>query len=106
MQTSINDKITFIMLIGNSLHRYGASADRVEKALTLIALKLNIDSQYFAFPTGIFASFKEEGHEHTRMDRLEPGKINLSKLLWVDEVVDRCSGMRSKLMKAHKKFEK
>jgi uncharacterized membrane protein YjjP (DUF1212 family) len=89
MQTSLNDKITFIMLIGSSLHRYGASADRVEKALTLIALKLNIDSQYFAFPTGIFASFKEEGHEQTRMDRLDPGKINLSKLLYVDQIVDQ-----------------
>lgn len=88
MQNSINDKITFLMLIGSSLHRYGASADRVEKALTLIAIKLNIDSQFFAFPTGIFASFKEEGHEQTRMERLDPGKVNLSKLYFVDQVVD------------------
>jgi len=106
MQTSINDKITFIMLIGNSLHRYGASADRVEKALTLIALKLNIDSQYFAFPTGIFASFKEEGHEHTRMDRLEPGKINLSKLLWVDEVVDQVLWNEIKINEGTQKVRK
>jgi uncharacterized membrane protein YjjP (DUF1212 family) len=69
-------------------------------------MKLNIDSQYFAFPTGIFASFKEEGHEHTRMDRLEPGKINLSKLLWVDEIVDQVIWNEIKINEGTQKVRK
>jgi uncharacterized membrane protein YjjP (DUF1212 family) len=106
MQTSSNDKITFLMLIGSSLHRYGASTDRIEKALTLIAMKVDIDSQYLAFPTGILASFKEDAGEQTRMNRLEPGKINLSKLYYIDQVVDQVLFNRISLQEGTKNIEK
>ena len=88
MQTSINEKITFIMLIGRSLHKYGASSDRIEKALEILSSKLNVEVRCFSLPTGIFASFIDGDTEQARMDRLDPGKINLSKLYHVDHIVD------------------
>lgn len=85
---SLEAKIKFIMLIAKAFHRYGASADRIEKALDRISEKLGIIGHYFSLPTGIFASFKTKDAEHTRMERLDPGKVNLSKLFHVDQTVD------------------
>ena len=86
----IKKRVKFIVLIGKALHRYGASADRVEKALFLLAKKMNIKADFFCLPTSIVASFRlPDGEEFTRMNRLEPGKVNLEKLCLVDETVDR-----------------
>lgn len=82
-------KIKFIMLLGRSLHRYGASSDRIEKALDLLSSNLGIQADFFSIPTSITASFKIDKHsEDTRMERLNPGKVNLSKLRQVDQTVD------------------
>lgn len=82
-------KIRFIMLIAKALHRYGASADRIENALTIISQKLNINANYFSLPTSIMGNFKiSEDDEFTRMERLDPGKINLEKLYFADKTVD------------------
>lgn len=85
---TLKTRIKFIMLTGKSLHRYGASADRIENALDLICQKLSISADFFSLPTGIFASFKSVDDEFTRMERLEPGKINLAKLYHVDQIVE------------------
>jgi len=87
-EASLEAKIKFIMLIAKAFHRYGASADRIEKALDRISENLGIVGHYFSLPTGIFASFKTPDAEHTRMERLDPGKVNLSKLFHVDQAVD------------------
>lgn len=82
-------KIKFIMLLGKSLHRYGASSDRIEKALDLVSKNLGIKADFFSIPTSITASFKLDSDvEETRMERLAPGKVNLSKLRHVDQTVD------------------
>jgi uncharacterized membrane protein YjjP (DUF1212 family) len=77
------------MLIGSSFHRYGASADRIEDALNSICEKIGVEGHFFSLPTSISASFKlPNGDRVTRMERLDPGKINLSKLCMVDEVIE------------------
>lgn len=82
-------QIQLIMLTAKALHRYGASADRIESALNLISKKFSIEADFFSLPTGFFASFTDEdGHQHTRFSRFEPGKINLEKLYLVDKTVD------------------
>ena len=53
-------KIKFIMLMARALHRYGASADRIETALYVISEKLKVQADYFSLPTSIMASFKTE----------------------------------------------
>lgn len=89
IQTNTKEKVKFIMLLAGALHRYGASADRIEKALFLVSEKLGVEGNYFSIPTGIFANFKMPGEdEFTSMERLEPGKINLEKLYLSDHTVD------------------
>lgn len=83
-------KIKFIMLLGASLHKYGASSDRVEKALNLLAAKLKLQAEFFSTPTSLLASFKiDDEREYTRLRRLDVGKVNLYKLLLIDEIVDQ-----------------
>lgn len=83
------EKINFIMLLAKSLHRYGASADRIENALKKVSEKLSIEADFFSLPTGIFASFSnEDSSQHTRLCRMAPGKVNLEKLYLVDKTVD------------------
>ena len=84
-----NSKIEFVMLIGSSFHRYGASADRIEEALNMICEKIGIEANFFSLPTSIYGSFLlADGSRVTRMERLDPGKINLSKLCSVDSVIE------------------
>ncbi|MBC75074.1 MAG: hypothetical protein CME64_03585 [Halobacteriovoraceae bacterium] len=86
---SSKEKVEFIMLLGKALHHYGASADRIEKALFVVADKLKIDGNFFSIPTGIIANFNlPDQDEFTSMERLEPGKINLHKLSDADRTVD------------------
>jgi uncharacterized membrane protein YjjP (DUF1212 family) len=75
--------------MARALHRYGASADRIETALYMISEKLKIDADYFSLPTSIMASFKTSDDEFTRMLRMDPGKINLEKLYIADRIVDQ-----------------
>ncbi len=83
-------RIKFIMLTGESLHKYGASSDRIEKALMLLAEKLDLKAQFLASPTSLLASFKiTTEREYTRLRRLDVGKVNLSKLLFIDGIVDK-----------------
>lgn len=88
-KATIQEKVQFLLAMGSALHRYGASADRIEKALFLASEKLNVEANYFSLPTGIFANFKLPNEdEFTSMERLEPGKINLEKLYLADRAVD------------------
>ena len=89
MQSGNLKKINFIMLVAKALHHYGASADRIESALQLVCMKLNIEANFFSIPTGIFASFSNQNQsQHTRLIRLEPGTVNLEKLYHIDKTVD------------------
>lgn len=88
MDVEQNSKIKFIMLVGKALHRYGASADRIETALYVLSSKLGIKADYFSLPTSIMANFQIGEDEFTRMARLDPGKINLEKLYLVDKTID------------------
>ncbi|MBG60697.1 MAG: hypothetical protein CMJ16_09590 [Peredibacter sp.] len=86
---SSKEKVEFIMLLGKALHHYGASADRIEKALYGVSRGLNIQGNFFSIPTSIYANFRLPDHdEFTSMERLEPGKINLEKLSDADQTVD------------------
>lgn len=82
-------KIKFIMKLAGILHRYGASSDRIEMAMYQVSEKLKIKAEYFSLPTSFMGHFVTESQdEYTRMLRLDPGKINLEKLYYADQMVD------------------
>ena len=83
------EKIDFVMLAATSLHRYGASADRIEVASKIMSQSLGLKADFFATPTALFGSFKNEDlTEFTRLERVDPGRINLDKYSLVDGTID------------------
>ena len=82
-------KAKFIVSAATLLHRYGASSDRIERALRLISTKLELEAEFISTPTSLVANFNfENQQEYTSVIRMDPGKINLEKLCSSDEVVD------------------
>ncbi len=82
-------RIAFVLELGRTLHRFGASAFRLEEVLESVARSLAlVDAQFFSTPTSLFASFGELGAQHTSLQRIDPGEIDLGKLYDVDRLAD------------------
>src|SRR5258707_1254161 len=81
-----HDAIAFAIKLGSALHRYGTPAHRLEEAMGMVLGKLGLEGQFFATPTGIFASFGGPEAMRTSLIRVEPGSVNLGKLSLLDEL--------------------
>lgn len=86
-------RVAFCLELGRSLHAFGISAHRFEAAMERVARRLGLEPQFFALPTGWFASL--DGRTYTM--RAESGDANLAKIdrLWsiVRAVVDGQLGL-------------
>ena len=88
MQKEVRNNIDLIMRLGTDLHRYGASAFRIETAMKKASEQIDLKGEFFFTPTYMFGSFKTDDGETARHVRIEPGGINLDKLCSIDEVAD------------------
>lgn len=70
------------------LHSYGTPAHRLERVVTLLASSYGLVIQVFSTPTSIFISFEGETHEQVRLLRVEPGGVDLGKLVDIDILLD------------------
>jgi len=77
----------FLIDLGKALHSYGIPAHRLEEALGNAARHLGIRAEFFSGPTSLISSFGEPGSQHTALSRVEPGNLQLDKLVELDEVV-------------------
>lgn len=75
--------------LGRALHRYGLASHRIEESLAAVCRRLGIRGEFFATPTAIFASLDIGGQTQTLLLRLEPGEIDLGKLVRLDGVLRR-----------------
>ena len=87
-----NPAIAFILILGRALHNYGMAAHRLEAALSQCADHLGLKGQFFSTPTSFFAAFGDLEHQRTYLIRVEPGNINLEKLVQLDMVLDDVGG--------------
>ena len=83
-----NPTVAFILELGRALHVYGTPADRLESALTRCSGQLGLDAQFFSTPTSLFAAFGKLENQRTYLIRVDPGEVNLGKLVDLDAVVD------------------
>jgi uncharacterized membrane protein YjjP (DUF1212 family) len=81
--------LEFILILAQALHRYGASAVRLEGAVTAVARKLGIVVRIFSTPTAVMASFGPLHAQKTSLVRVEPGEINLEKLALLYDVTSQ-----------------
>jgi len=86
---SFQEKVEFILLLARSLQACGAAAHHLERALSKVGRRLDMDSEYLAFPTGLLASFSAGTEHRSVVLRFQPGQIDLSRLSRIDEAADR-----------------
>ncbi|MBX3154514.1 MAG: threonine/serine exporter family protein [Deltaproteobacteria bacterium] len=84
-----NAAISFVLALGNALHRYGTPAHRLEEALKECCRRLELDAEVFTTPTTIIMSFGEPHELRTRMMRVDSTELDMDKLARVDALADR-----------------
>lgn len=87
-QQPSDPRVRFLIALGRALHGYGIPAHRLEEALGNAAGKLGIRAEFFSGPTSLISSFGEPGAQHTALSRVQPGNLQLDKLVELDEVVE------------------
>lgn len=91
---SYRARCEFVVELSRRLHAYGTTTQRLEGAVSKVARRLRLRCEIWANPTGIILSFAGETHgpeetENTRVLRLAPGDIDLSKLCAADAIAER-----------------
>ena len=84
----LQDASAFLMRLGRVLHAQGTSALRLEEALGGCATRLGLRAQFFSTPTSLFIALGDDRVAQTHMVRVDPGEVNLSKLVELDALID------------------
>lgn len=85
-QEQIDEKISLVMEFGSALHHFGAPSHRLEGVLNKISDRLDMPGQFFCTPTAIMASFATSKGRRPSMTRLQPGSIELEKMILTSEL--------------------
>jgi uncharacterized membrane protein YjjP (DUF1212 family) len=97
-QPSYADRIDFLLQLAASLHAYGTTAQRLEAAISKVAVRLRLRCNAWANPTGLILSVVDAdaevesgtpAAETTRVVRLEPGDVDLARLCAADAIAER-----------------
>lgn len=79
--TTENDRESLVLALGEALHRYGTPSHRLEDALNLLSARLGLTARFFTVPTALIVSFGPVDNARTSMVRVQPGEMNLEKLV-------------------------
>jgi len=93
-RAAADGRLGFVLRLGRALHEAGYATHRLEEALESISRRLDLEGQFFATPTSIFASFGSDHRQRTFMMRTEPQPPNLGALVRVTEVARAVSSGR------------
>jgi uncharacterized membrane protein YjjP (DUF1212 family) len=80
-------ELDFLLRSAEFLHAYGTPAHRLEETLSACARRLGVRSQFFSTPTSFLAAFGASSAQRTNLLRIEPGEIDLEKLVLFDRVL-------------------
>jgi uncharacterized membrane protein YjjP (DUF1212 family) len=78
-----------ILRTAELLHAYGTPAHRLERVMESVAQSVDVRASFFASPTSIMVSFRDQPQHATSLVRVEPGNVDLGKLAEFDEVLER-----------------
>lgn len=85
----------FLLQLGEQLHVLATPAYRLEDTLARCARGLGVEAQFFSTPTSLFAAFGRGSLQRTHLARVEPGEVDLGKLVELEQVVEAVSSGRS-----------
>jgi uncharacterized membrane protein YjjP (DUF1212 family) len=83
-----DEAVGFVLRLARALHIHGYTSHGLEAVLMEMTAHLGLIGQFFTTPTQLSASFGEIEHQRTHLIRVEPGEVNLGKLLALDEVTE------------------
>lgn len=95
----------FLLRVAELLHAYGTPAHRLERVLVTVATTLGVRASFLSTPTSIFASLGEEDDAHIHLMRVEPGEIDLGKLVEFDGVMEEVEAQRLSVREATAKID-
>lgn len=86
LPSEVRAEIGFILRLGRALHLNGYPAYRLEELLASASARLGLNGQFFSTPTSIYCGFGELDEQRTFLIRIEPGDVNLGKLVELDDL--------------------
>jgi uncharacterized membrane protein YjjP (DUF1212 family) len=92
--------IEFLTKTAELLHTYGTPAHRLERVIVLMAQDLGQTVSVFSTPTSIMLGFGAGVAQRPHLLRVEPGDVNLGKLVEFDELLDYVRARRVDLQTA------
>lgn len=81
-------KTVFLTQLARELHRAGVASDQLERTITATANVLGLQIEIFALPTNITIALGPRYGQRIVMLRLQPGRVNLRKLAFLNELFD------------------
>lgn len=90
MEGSDSTSVDLCTRVAAALHGYGTSAVRLERRLHDLSAALGVPGEFFVTPTAVLASYHlpEKVRAHTRLQRLEPGSVDLGRLGEVEALIE------------------
>ena len=95
----------FVIRMAEALHTLGTPAHRLEAALARLARVVGVRAQVFSSPTSLLLAFGEGPRQRTVLRRVEPGDVDLGKLVELDEILDALEAGRITLSMARRRVE-
>ncbi|MGE6757970.1 threonine/serine ThrE exporter family protein [Corallococcus interemptor] len=80
--------VAFVLRLAHALHRHGTPAHRLEGLMKRVSERLGLEARFFSTPTSIFASFGPPADLRTSLIRVEPGDMDLERLILLDMLAD------------------
>ncbi|MFT7618477.1 MAG: uncharacterized membrane protein YjjP (DUF1212 family) [Planctomycetota bacterium] len=78
--------VDFLITLAKSMHLYGTAAGLLEQTLVRVSERLGVEAEFFSTPTSVFISMVRGGEHRTILIRLEPGDIDLGRLVEIDQL--------------------
>lgn len=105
MSTRRQDAASFVIRMAEALHALGTPAHRLEAALARLARVVRVRAQVFSSPTSLLLAFGDGPRQRTVLRRVEPGEVDLGKLVELDEILDALEDGRIALHTARHRLE-
>ena len=94
-----------LVRIAELLHAHGTPAHRLERLLARMSASLGVEAQFLSTPTSLLAAFGPSSDQRTHLLRVEPGEVDLGKLVEFDDLLEALEHGRTTVSEALSRVE-
>ncbi len=105
IETSDGETHAFLLRAAELLHRYGTPSFRLEGVMAKVASSLQVPSVFLYTPTALVVSLGEGEKERAYIRRIDPGDVDISKLLALDAILEELESGAITIRQAAAKLE-